>query len=1038
MRSYPGPDKTGPGKLSQSLCFTFSLVLVLVVTGCASSRSGLSPVKTLMSIGVTPATASIAIGATEQFAATATYSDGSTADISSTATWAAASSGIATVNSSGLATGVAAGSTAVSASMNGMSGTTMLSITGGTTKTLTSIAVTPGNASIAVAATEQFTATATYSDGSTANISTTVTWATASAAIATINSTGLATGVAAGSSSVTATLSGVTGTTPLTVTAKAKTLNSIAVTPANASIAVAATEQFTATATYSDGSTANISSTVTWATASAATATINSTGLATGVAAGSTSVTASLSGVTGTTPLTVTAAKTIKSIAVTPGNVSIAVGATQQFTATATYSDNSTANISSTATWAAASTAVATINATGLATGAAMGSTSMTASLSGVTGMTTLTVTSAKTIKSIAITPSSASFAVGATQQFTATATYSDSSTANISTTATWAVANIAVATIDNSGLASAVASGTTTVSATQGGVSGSSSFTVTIASGTGVNIPMWHVDPARSGLNASELSLTPSNVSAQTFGKLFSYMVDGYVYATPLLMSNITINGAAHNVLYVATEHNSVYAFDADNYGSGAPLWQVSLLQAGETPMTDGPIQPYQGVTSTPVIDPKTKTIYVVSAQTLSGNSSFRLSALDITTGAPKFGSPITISASVPGTNSDATAAGGIDSLNTSCVQRAALLLANGSVYIGFGGCHAGWLLQYDAATLAQTGKFDMSPNNNGEGPYASAGGVWMGGGGPVADSNGNIYIVTGNGPFVPTAVPTNPAPTTAGAWADSMLRFSPTPSNGMLVLEDYFTPQDFAYMDCADSDLAAGGLLLIPGMTPPQLIAGGKMGKLYFVSSSSLGEESSGDAGAIQTLEWGAATPGGSALVNSYTSPVCPYAPGNLTATINSFEIFGTSAYFNGSIYLGITPTAAGIPSGIRQFTYSGGQWVPETDTSEYTQQNTRGTTPFVSANGTSNGILWMLDQGLPIQNGTSGTTNATLRAYPATDLSNELYNSSTNPSDVPGYGIKFSSPVVGNGKAYISTGHDLPTVTNPQGEIDVYGLN
>jgi len=154
MRSYPGPDKTGPGKLSQSLCFTFSLVLVLVVTGCASSRSGLSPVKTLMSIGVTPATASIAIGATEQFAATATYSDGSTADISSTATWAAASSGIATVNSSGLATGVAAGSTAVSASMNGMSGTTMLSITGGTTKTLTSIAVTPGNASIAVAATE--------------------------------------------------------------------------------------------------------------------------------------------------------------------------------------------------------------------------------------------------------------------------------------------------------------------------------------------------------------------------------------------------------------------------------------------------------------------------------------------------------------------------------------------------------------------------------------------------------------------------------------------------------------------------------------------------------------------------------------------------------------------------------------------------------------------------------------------------------------------------------------------------------------------
>jgi len=389
---------------------------------------------------------------------------------------------------------------------------------------------------------------------------------------------------------------------------------------------------------------------------------------------------------------------------------------------------------------------------------------------------------------------------------------------------------------------------------------------------------------------------MTTSNVSPQTFGKLFSYMLDGYAYATPLLMSQIKINGAAHNVLYVATEHNSVYAFDADNYGSGAPLWQVSLLQSGETPMTDGPIQPYQGITSTPVIDPMTNTIYLVSAQTLSGNATFRLNALDITTGTQKFGSPVTISASVPGTNSDASKTGGIDYLTTSCVQRAALLLSNGSVYIGFGGCHAGWLLQYDAATLAQTGKFDMSPNNDGEGPYASAAGVWMGGGGPVADSNGDIYVVTGNGPFVPTTTPTNPPLAPAGAWSDSVLKFGPTPSNGMLVLDDYFTPQDYAYMDCSDSDLAAGGLLLIPGTSPAQLVAGGKMGKLYFVNSTNLGQESIGDAGAIQTLEWGApSTSGGAPLVSTYTSSVCPYAPGNLTATINSFEIFWTSAYFN-----------------------------------------------------------------------------------------------------------------------------------------------
>jgi hypothetical protein len=636
---------------------------------------------------------------------------------------------------------------------------------------------------------------------------------------------------------------------------------------------------------------------------------------------------------------------------------------------------------------------------------------------------------------------------MGDTQQFIATATYADNSTANVTSSAAWTVANTSVATIDSAGIATAVASGSTTVTAALNGVSGNAQFMVTIAPGAGVNIPMFHVDANRSGLNPNETTLTSSNVSSATFGKLFSVLVDGYVYGAPLIMSNITVKGAAHNVLYAATEKDSVFAFDSD---TGAPLWQTSLLQAGETPMTDGPIQPYQGVTSTPVIDPATNTLYVVSAQTLSGNSTFRLSALDITTGAQKFGGPVTITASVPGTNSDAGKNGGIDALGTSCVQRAALLLDSGSLYIGFGGCHAGWLLQYDAATLAQTGKFDVSPNNDGVGPYASAGGVWMGGGGPVADSNGNIYITTGNGPFDPTSVPTNPPPTTAGAWADSVLRFSPTPvassAGPMLVLEDYFTPQDYVFMDCNDSDLAAGGLMLIPGTSPAQLVAGGKMGKLYFTNSTNLGHENTGDTGAIQTLEWGAAAPGQSPLATPYQSQPCPYITPNPTAVINSFEIFGTSAYFNGSIYLGITPTNTpgappSVPSGIRQFTYTNGAWVPGTDTTQYTQEHTRGTTPFISANGTSDGILWMVDQGQPLQTPASGgPTNATLRAYNASDLSTgELYDSSQNgPADVPGYGIKFSSPVVANGKVYISTGHDLTSVTNPQGEIDVYGLN
>jgi hypothetical protein len=618
-----------------------------------------------------------------------------------------------------------------------------------------------------------------------------------------------------------------------------------------------------------------------------------------------------------------------------------------------------------------------------------------------------------QTVTSIAVTPSSASFATGATQQFTATATYSNGSTGDVSSTATWSIANMDVATINSSGLATGVASGSTTATAKLNGVSGNTPLVVTIAAGTGVNVSTWHFDNNRSGLNPSESSLTPTNVSPLSFGKLFSYLTDGYAYGEPLLMSNITIKGSAHNVLYVATEHDSVYAFDADKYGNGTPLWMTSLLQAGEAPMTDGPIQPYQGVTSTPVIDAATNTIYVVSAQASNGNSTFRLNALDITTGAQKFAGPVTISASVLATNSDAK--NGVQTLNTSCIQRAALLLANGSVYLGFGGCHSGWLLSYNAQTLTQTGVFNASPNLDGEGPYASAGGVWMGAGGPVADSSGNIYITTGNGPWNPSKE----------AYSDSILKFGPT-----LTLLDYFTPDDYQYMDCQDADLAAGGLLLIPGTK--QLLAGGKTGKMYMTNSANMGKESANDAGATQTLWWG------QGLISPYSSS-CTDSSGVNTTMVNSFEIFATSAYYNGSVYLGITPTGTGVPAGIRQFTYANGVLTPGTVTSPYVQENTRGTTPFLSSNGTSNGVLWMIDTGLPLQNtGTAGTTNATLRAYDANNLTSEIYNSTTNSSDTPGYGIKFSSPVVGNGKVYISTGHDLTTVTKPKGEIDVYGLN
>jgi hypothetical protein len=306
-----------------------------------------------------------------------------------------------------------------------------------------------------------------------------------------------------------------------------------------------------------------------------------------------------------------------------------------------------------------------------------------------------------------------------------------------------------------------------------------------------------------------------------------------------------------------------------------------------------------------------------------------------------------------------------------------------------------------------------------NGEGTYASAGGIWMGGAGPVSDGAGNIYVTTGNGPWdSPTS--TSP-PYGKTAWGDSVLKF-----NATLQIEDYFTPNDYQYMDCNDADLASGGLLMIPGTS--ELLAGGKTGKLYMVNSANLGQEQANDSGATQTL-WFEST-----LSPPYPS-TCTDETGANTTDINSFEIFGSAAYFNGSVYLGVTPTSTTAPAGIGQFAYSG-SLTPVGYTTQSVQENTRGTTPFISANGATNGILWMIDTGQPIQSPLP-STSATLRAYDPTNLSNELYNSSVNAGDIPGYGIKFSSPIVANGKVYISTGHDLPTVTNPQGEVDVYGL-
>jgi hypothetical protein len=601
-----------------------------------------------------------------------------------------------------------------------------------------------------------------------------------------------------------------------------------------------------------------------------------------------------------------------------------------------------------------------------------------------------------------------------------ANATYSNGTMGALASGVTWTSSNTAAATISSDGLATGVAAGTTTITAAADGFTATATLTVTVAASAAVNITTWHVDTNRSGLNDQETILTPGNVTAETFGKLFSCPVDGYVYGAPLILSNQTVNGAAHNVLYVATENDSVYAYDSDTCGSDTPLWKVSLLRSGETPLADETIEPYAGVTSTPVIDPTTGTIYVLSAQQSTTGGTFRLNALDVTTGAQKFGGPVTINASVAATNSGSV--DGVQTLTTSCLQRTALLLANGNVYIGFGDCHSGWLLAYSASTLAQVGVFNASTKLNGEGKYAGSGGIWMGGAGPVADSDGNVYVATGNGPWDGQS-----------AWGDSVLKFGSTPTpgaNGTMQPIDYFTPSIYQFMDCDDADLASGGLLLIPGSKT--LIAGGKTGTMYVVDSTNLGHESSNDSGAIQEQVWGEGLTDGGTYQQS-----CVDSTGTNYANITSYEIFGSSAYFNGAVYLGVSPTSSTSPGGVRQFDFMS-MLSAQSDSSVYQNEGSYGTSPFISANGTSDGIVWMIDQGHPLQNSAGvAPTSAALIAFDASNYPAELYTSTTNSGDTPGYGIKFSSPVVANGKVYISTGTDMTTVSTPHAEIDVYGL-
>lgn len=502
------------------------------------------------------------------------------------------------------------------------------------------------------------------------------------------------------------------------------------------------------------------------------------------------------------------------------------------------------------------------------------------------------------------------------------------------------------------------------------------------------------HYDNARDGQNTNETILTQSSVNSTTFGKLFALGVDGQVYAQPLYVPGVSIPGqGTHNVLYVATEHDSVYAFDADS--GGAPLWQVTFLVNGATTLSTSDvgntqdINPEIGITGTPVIDSSTNTLYVVANTKESGAYVYRLHALDITTGTEKFGGPMQLTASAPGTAPDGTD-GSVPFSSQWENQRPGLLLQGGYVFIGFAshgdnGPWHGWILAYNATTLAQTGVWNTSPNGKGNG-------IWGAGSGLSADSEGNAYIATGNGDD--TVTTPAPAPSKNIDYGDSLVRISlaggnPTPT-------DYFTPFNQASLDASDADLGSGGVLVPPDQTGPYphiLIESGKSGKMYVVNRDQM-------------------TSDGSHYCNGCTSD-----PEIIQGVVGFGGLWSMPSYWNGNVYIW------GSGDVLKAYSLSAGLLSTSPTSQSAEESGFPGSTVAVSSNGTANGIVWAVQSDAYSTNGP-----AILRAFNAGNVSTLLYGSNlTSGRDQLGPAVKFVVPVVTNGKVYVGA----------QKEVDVFGL-
>jgi len=496
-------------------------------------------------------------------------------------------------------------------------------------------------------------------------------------------------------------------------------------------------------------------------------------------------------------------------------------------------------------------------------------------------------------------------------------------------------------------------------------------------AAPAGTDVLTYKNDLSRTGLNPTESLLTPANVSSATFGLLRNLAVDGKVDAQPLYVSQLSISGSNHNVVFAATEHDSVYAFDAD---TGSLLWRVTLLASGET-LSDthgcSQVTPELGITATPVIDRAAGahgTLYVVAmSKDAASNYHQRLHALDLASGAELLNGPVEISATYP------TSGGGMSAfLPGQYEERAALLLLNGTLYTSWTShCdispYFGWVIAYSQSSLARTAVLNVAPNSGGAGPA-----IWMSGGGPAADSAGNIYLLTANGVFE-TSLDANGFPNLQD-YGNSFLKLST--AGGSLSVADYFTMFNEVAESGADQDLGSGGELLLPDLTDSTktvrhlAIGAGKDGNIYLVNRDSMGKFNSANNSQVWQQLSGA-LPGG---------------------------IWSTPAYFNGTVYFGE------VGDTLKAFAISNAQLAAAPQSQSATQFAYPGTAPCVSANGTANAIVWAHENSSP----------AVLHAYDAANLGRELYNSNqaAGTRDQFGVGNKFITPTVADGKVFVGT--------------------